>query len=250
MRAVAERRARAVTVVGEAGLGKSRLLAEFERSWTGRPAGCCSAARTRAARCSPTACCATCCAATCRSATATLPRRRATSSSSALAPLFADEGEAPMHLLGHLIGLDFSASPHVEELLGDEAQFRARLRRRALCLRRLGDTRPVVVVLDDLHWADDGSMEFMRHLLRRNRDMPLLCLTLTRQTLFEQHADWTRGEPRHTRLDLKPLDQADSQELAEALLQRIARACPRRCARWSPTAPRATRSTWKSWSRC
>ncbi len=92
----------------------------------------------------------------------------------------------------------------------------------ALYLRRLGDTRPVVVVvLDDLHWADEGSLEFMRFVLQRDGDVPLLSLTLTRQTMYEQHADWMRGEPRHTRLDLKPLDHAYSQELAEALLQRL-----------------------------
>ena len=46
----------------------------------------------------------------------------------------------------------------------------------------------MVVVLDDLHWADDGSLEFMRFVLQRDGDVPLLSLTLTRQTLFEQHA--------------------------------------------------------------
>ena len=47
---------------------------------------------------------------------------------------------------------------------------RCRPSRRARCtLRRLGDTRPVVVVvLDDLHWADEGSLEFMRFVLQRD----------------------------------------------------------------------------------
>ena len=51
---------RAVTLVGEAGLGKSRLLAEFQQTFDLVAAGCWRAARTRAARCIPTACCATC----------------------------------------------------------------------------------------------------------------------------------------------------------------------------------------------
>ena len=61
----------------------------------------------------------------------------------------------------------------------------------------------------------------MRHLLRAHRDTPLLALMLSRPTLFEQHADWVEGDARHTRLDLKPLDKAFSQELAEVLLQRL-----------------------------
>ena len=81
-----------------------------------------------------------------------------------------------MHLIGQLIGLDFSASPHVAELLGDEARFRAlAFDAGALYLRRLGETRPVVVVvLDDLHWADEGSLDFMRFVLQRDGDVPLL----------------------------------------------------------------------------
>jgi tetratricopeptide (TPR) repeat protein len=46
-------------------------------------------------------------------------------------------------------------------------------------------------------------------------------LALTRQTLFERHPDWMQGVAQHGRIDLKPLDNALSQELAEALLARI-----------------------------
>lgn len=41
-----------------------------------------------------------------------------------LAPLLADEGKAPAHPLGHLVGLVFSAGSHVRDLLGDEARLR------------------------------------------------------------------------------------------------------------------------------
>jgi len=109
-----------------------------------------------------------------------------------LAPLFVQEGEAPIHLLGHLIGLDFSTSPHVKELLRNERQFKAAaFDAGALYLRRLSNTRPVVMVLDDLHWADDGSLEFVRLALRRSADVPFLGVMLTRPSFFEQHADWT-----------------------------------------------------------
>jgi class 3 adenylate cyclase/tetratricopeptide (TPR) repeat protein len=218
----AERRARALTIVGEAGLGKSRLLAEFQQTldldacWLllGRahprsalhPYGVLRdmlMGQFQIGEADP----------------AELARRKLVEG---LSPLFAGEGEAPIHLLGHLIGLDFSASQHVQDLVGDERQFRERAFDAALlCLRRLGDSRPVVVVLDDLHWADTGTLDFMRKLLSGNRDTPLLSLMLTRPTLFEQHVDWVEGDARHTRLDLKPLDKAFSHELAEVLLQRL-----------------------------
>ncbi len=219
---VAEGRSRAVTVVGEAGLGKSRLLAEFQQTlnlpacWLllGRahprsalhPYGLLHDILARQLQIGEVD-------------AAPVARRKLVEG---LAPLFTEEDDASIHLLGHLIGLDFSASPHVKELLGDERQFRDRsFEAAALCLRRLGDSKPVLVVLDDLHWADAGSLDFMRYLLRSNRDMPLLSLMLTRPTLFEQQPDWVDGDARHTRLDLRPLDKAFSHELAEALLQHI-----------------------------
>ena len=117
-------------------------------------------------------------------------------------PLFAKEGEAPIHLIGHLIGLDFSASPHVQELLGDELVFKERAFDACLlCLRRLGELRPVVVVLDDLHWADAQTLSFMRRLLEANRDTPLLSLIMTRPTIFS---------PEPTRKKLAPTSRFPS----------------------------------------
>ena len=120
--------------------------------------------------------------------------------------------------------MDFSASPHVQELLADEARLReVAFAAASLALRRIAETRvaAVVVVIDDLHWADGGSIEFARHLLAHNRDMPLLCVFLTRPMLFEHEPGWVDGDAAHQRIDVRPLDKADSHELAESLLQRI-----------------------------
>ena len=221
-RAIATRRAHAVTVVGEAGLGKSRLLAEFERGLDAL------GVRLLLGRAHP------------RSAVEPFGVLRdllerwlgigeAEPAASArsklvdtLAPLFAAGGEAPAHLIGQLAGFDFSASPHVRDLLGDDAKLRERaFAAGALALRRLGEISPVVLVFDDLHWTDVGSMDFLRHALVAAADAPLLVLALTRQTLYERYPDWMQGVAQHGRIDLRPLDNALSQELAEALLARI-----------------------------
>ena len=217
-----ERQAHALTIVGEAGLGKSRLLAEFQQTLD------LDACWLLLGRAHP------------RSALhpygvlrdMLLGQVQIADSDSGeaarqklidrLAPLFPDEGEAPIHLLGHLIGLDFSSSPHVKDVLGDEERlkdlaFDACL----LCLRRLGQTRSVVVVLDDLHWADAQTLAFMRRLLDANRDTPLLTLIMTRPTGAAQHVDWVEGDVAHQRLELKPLDKDGSQQLAKSLLQRL-----------------------------
>ncbi|MBN8508058.1 MAG: tetratricopeptide repeat protein [Burkholderiales bacterium] len=221
-RAIATGRLHAVTEFGEAGLGKSRLLAEFQRGLDPQRV------RVLLGRAHP------------RSAVepfgvlrdlllralgvvdgdaADAARARL---EQALAPLFEAEGEAPAHRIGHLLGLDFGSSAHVKPLLGDEARLRAAAFDDAtLALRRFSARRPVLLVMDDLHWTDDGTIDFVRHLVHHAADVPLLLLTLTRQTVFERLPDWMHGVPQHGRIDLKPLDDALSQVLAEALLQRL-----------------------------
>ena len=221
-RAIATGRAHAVTVVGEAGLGKSRLLAEFQRGLEAQRV------RVLLGRAHP------------RSAVEPYGVlhdvvARATGMAegepgdaardkleAALAPLFVGEGLAPVHRIGHLLGLDFSASPHVKPLLGDAAALRAAaFDDGVLVLRRLCEKRPTVLVLDDLHWTDDGSIAFVHHAMRHAADATLLLLTLTRETVFERHAAWMQGITAHGRIDLRPLDEALRQELADALLQRM-----------------------------
>jgi class 3 adenylate cyclase/tetratricopeptide (TPR) repeat protein len=220
--AVFERRAHVVHVVGEAGLGKSRLLAEFQNAlnlricWLllGRahprsavhPYGLLRdmlGRQFQIAEADP----------------AEVAQRKLIDG---LEPLFADEGEAPIHLLGHLIGLDFSSSPHVQDVLGDEPRFKAlAFEAGALCLRRLGESRPVVVVLDDLHWSDRGTLDFMCHVLAANGDTPLLSVLMSRPTSTDAQSGWRVDGVRHALLELKPLDSTFSRELAEILLQRL-----------------------------
>ncbi len=219
---VAERQLRAVTVVGEAGLGKSRLLEEFEHTLDAQQCWLLQGHAHPRSALQPHGLVRDMLLRHLQIGDGAEAQAARSSFELWLAPLLATEGEAPMHLLGRLIGLDYAHSPHVQELQGDEALFRLRAyEAAALSLRRLGEIKPVVLVLDDLHWADEGSLEFVEHLMSRHRELPLLCLVLTRQTLFEQHAGWAAGNARHTRLDLKPLDGGSSRELAETLLQRI-----------------------------
>ena len=131
-----------------------------------------------------------------------------------------------MHLLGHLIGLDFSASPHVAGPARRRgAAARARLRRRGAGLRRLAgrDGAPVVVVLDDLHWADGGSLDFMRHLLEAQPRHAAAAVLMTRPTLFERRPSWA-GERRRAPAPRPEAARQGRQPRTgrELLLQRIA----------------------------
>lgn len=225
--AVALKQLHTVTVVGAAGLGKSRLLAEFratldrQRCWLllGR-------AHPRSAL-QPHGLLRDMLLRLLQIGDSDAPEAARERLMQFFGPLFVAEGDAPMHLLGQLMGLDFTDSPHVRELLADEALLRQRAyEAAALALRRLADGRPVLLVWDDMHWADAGSLDFVQYLQRTHSLLPALCLVLTRETLFERRAGWAADDARHLRMNLKPLDATGSRALADALLQRVADAPP------------------------
>jgi class 3 adenylate cyclase/tetratricopeptide (TPR) repeat protein len=223
---LAERSLLAITLVSEAGLGKSRLLAEFQNTlemhtqpfWLllgrSQPHSALQAyglvRDLLAWRFQIT-----------DGDSAELARKKLVDG---MTPVFADGDELPAHLLGHLIGLDFSASPLLQNMLADGRQLRDRaFQAGAQLLRRLAarDGSPLVMLLEDLHWADDGSLDFLRYLLQQHRDLPMLLVMLARPALFERRSAWTESDARHQRIDLAPLGAEASGRLSEALLYRM-----------------------------
>ena len=72
--------------------------------------------------------------------------------------------QAQAHLLGHLIGIDFGESRHVSGIREDPRQIRNRaFHAAAQMFRRMPPPRPIVLQIEDLHWADDGSLDFLNH---------------------------------------------------------------------------------------
>ncbi|MFY9513085.1 MAG: adenylate/guanylate cyclase domain-containing protein, partial [Rubrivivax sp.] len=146
-----------------------------------------------------------------------------------IVPLFLhDEGaelaEAHAHLLGHLIGVDWQDSRHLKGILEDPRQLRSRAWHAAVQLfRRMvaSGGAPVVLQLADLHWADDETLDFLNHLAGLNHDVPMLVLAFTRPTLFERRKDWGSTAAVHQRIELHALDAPTSRLLAEELLKKL-----------------------------
>lgn len=228
-RLFAERQLLTVNVVAEAGIGKSRLLDEFQ-AWTedrservylfrgratpqtqGQPFGLLRDIVAWRMQLSDDD---------------TLDEAKA-KLEAGLMPLFADEPEFAQghaHLLGHLIGVDWKNSPHLRGILDDPKQIRNRAQHAAAQMfRRVSakDGSPVILQIEDLHWADDESLDFLDYLAEVNRDIPLLMLTFTRPTLFERRTDWRSTEGRYERIDLHPLDKSSSRLLVNELLKKL-----------------------------
>ena len=65
-------------------------------------------------------------------------------------------------------------------------------------IEAIADRVPLVLVLEDLHWADDGTLDFVEHLVDWTSDVPLLVLCTSRPELLERRPSWGGG-PAQTR---------------------------------------------------
>ena len=225
-----DRELEALTVVGEAGLGKSRLLYEFssEVELLGEPLQVFNGRAGQRTRGLPFALVRDVFSLRFGIHDSDAPAAARAKFERGMTELFGEGPEALMraHFVGHLAGLDFSASPHLAGILQDAKQVRGRaFHYAAEFFRRVARASPVLVFLDDLHWADDGSLDFVDHLARECAGSPLLVLCFARPELLERRPAWGEGQQAHARLNLQPLTKRESRQLVEEIL-RNARAIP------------------------
>jgi predicted ATPase len=210
--AAADRRATLVSVIGVAGIGKSRLAWEFEKHidgladevWWHR--GRCLAYGDGVAYW----------------ALAEMVRGRAgiledEDESSALAKLRAcvaehvpdaEEREWVEPRLQHLLGLVERASSDRNDLFSAWRVF----------FERLADDGATVLVFEDLHWADSGLVEFVEHLLEWSRSYPIFVLALSRPEIAERHPGFGSHVRSATTLMLDPLPDEAMDELLTGLV--------------------------------
>jgi tetratricopeptide (TPR) repeat protein len=81
----------------------------------------------------------------------------------------------------------------------------------------MAQTQPLVLVFEDIHWAEEPLLELIEHMTAWVRDGSLLILCLARPELLDVRSDWGGGRVRATAIELEPLGEADSQQLIDAL---------------------------------
>jgi class 3 adenylate cyclase len=81
---------------------------------------------------------------------------------------------------------------------------------------RLAEDRPTVLVFEDLQWADAGLLDFIEHLGTWTRDHPILVITLARPELLDARPTWGAGQRSFTALRLDRLPDPAMSELLEA----------------------------------
>jgi class 3 adenylate cyclase/tetratricopeptide (TPR) repeat protein len=124
----------------------------------------------------------------------------------------------------HLVDADERAfvEPRLMQLLGwggseqgEKQQLFAAWR---LFFERMADTNPVVLVFEDLQWADESLLDFVEYLLEWSRNQPIFVVTLARPELAEKRPTWGAGQRAFTSIYLEPLPSAAMEQLLAGLV--------------------------------
>jgi tetratricopeptide (TPR) repeat protein len=84
----------------------------------------------------------------------------------------------------------------------------------------IAEQRPLVLVFEDLHWADEGLLDFVDHLVDWAGGVPILVVGTARPELLSRRAGWGGGKTNALTLSLSPLDDEQTARLVAALLDR------------------------------
>jgi class 3 adenylate cyclase/tetratricopeptide (TPR) repeat protein len=213
------------TIVGEAGLGKSRLLYEFD-NWVEVQPDWSVYFRGRATQEMMSAPYALL-----RSLlmyrfeildSDPLPVARGKLTQGIAEFIKSDAALEKAHYIGQLIGIDFSDSPFIHDPLADAKLIRDRafpfLVELFTKAARPSALRAVALIyLEDIHWADAGSLDAFAYLAEHSHDQPIMIVSLARPSLYERRPEWLGGH-----LDLQPLLAGERQALVEEILHRVA----------------------------
>ncbi len=211
-RAINEGTSQIVTIAGEPGVGKSRMVRELRRHVEGLP----DLIRWRSGRC---------------------PAYGEGITYRALGEIIrAEAGVFDTDTPGTALGkLGVSLEPLLADaeergwvagrlapLVGSDVEAAAEKAERFAAWHRyfaaLGAQRPTVIVVEDLQWADANLVEFLAGVPEAARNTPLLLVCTARPDFFESHPMWGAGQRNAVTVRLEPLDAEATAELLDELL--------------------------------
>jgi class 3 adenylate cyclase/tetratricopeptide (TPR) repeat protein len=212
-RAKRDRTVQLVTLVGVPGIGKSRLVWELQRAFEDDP----GLVTWRRGRCLPYGDGVT------YWALGEMVKGQA-------GVLLSDDAATALDKLGRAVR-DLIADPseaewvegHLRPLLALEASGPGARRDEAFAAWRrlfeaLAEWGPLVLVFEDLHWADEGLLDFIEHLADWATGMPLVLLCTARPGLHERRPGWG-GRPNAATVSLPPLSEEETGRLVGLLLK-------------------------------
>jgi class 3 adenylate cyclase/tetratricopeptide (TPR) repeat protein len=207
-RAAQQRSVQLVTIVGEPGVGKSRLAAELFAYIDAKP----ELITWRQGRCLPYGEGIT------FWALGEIVKAEAgilESDSAEVAAAKLDAAVSPeeperewlLQRLAPLVGIEAASPAERQELFTAWRRF----------LESLAAARPSVFVFDDLHWADEALLAFLEYLAEWSQGVPLLVLCTARPELYERRPGWGAGQRNAHTINLSPLSDRETAELVSNL---------------------------------
>jgi class 3 adenylate cyclase/tetratricopeptide (TPR) repeat protein len=196
--AARERRCRLLTVLGPAGIGKSRLAGELRATLGSR-------ATWLTGRCLPYGDGIT--------FWPLIQVVRAAGGTEAIAAALAgnEDADAVSELLKVTTGgTDVEAGS--EDIFWGVRRF----------LEGLAGRKPLVICLEDIHWAEPMFLDLVEYLAGWIGEAPILLLCLARRDLLENRPSWANPRPNATLLSLEPLSGAEADRLLDSLAGELA----------------------------
>ena len=127
-----------------------------------------------------------------------------------------------LFLLGGFVGLEFPPTPFLRAVMESPKQHGEIAR---IALRRFLEldaaTSPLILVLDDLLWADDDTLSLVNELAGGLGGSPVVLLAAARPELLVRSGAWGGGDVDHTRIDLRNLEPEDAEAMFRNLLARV-----------------------------
>src|SRR5439155_21357545 len=81
----------------------------------------------------------------------------------------------------------------------------------------LGRTRPLIAVIDDIHWAEPTLLDLLEYLVSFSGDAAILLVCLARPDLFDDRPSWSAPRANTSLIALGPLSEGESETLIEDL---------------------------------
>ena len=215
-RATAESAVQLVTVTGEPGAGKSRLLWEFRTTVDDDPSIVVS---WRQGRCLPYG----------EGVTYWALGEMVKGQAGILESDGPDEAAAKLTIAVAAVVEDRTQAEWLEARLASLVGLPAEPAERSesfaawrTFLESIASRAPLVLVFEDLHWADDALIAFVDHLVDWATDVPIVVICTARPELYERHSGWAGGKRNATNVALSRLSDEDTARLVFALLSQVA----------------------------
>lgn len=136
--------------------------------------------------------------------------------------LLGEKGREIAHYIGQMLGFDFSESDYLQPFRNDPRILRSRAFDAVVeFFSHLAESAPLLFLLEDLHWVDESSLNLFRHFREQGAHLRCVVIATARPSFFERTSEWERQLPGMEILRLEPLREEDSHQLTREILRKV-----------------------------